>query len=91
MGSTVAFAGPALFVLSAAGIVWRTSDSIALLFEVQSAVPIGPDVGEFNGAAFAPGIRLPHDNWALDIALDVPVSGEATGTPIPVLVFTYRF
>lgn len=84
--------GRALLVANGLGIIARTSDLVALLFEMQSLVPVGREVADAHGIAGAFGVRLGGPRWAVDLALEAPIQPTSKDVKvIPVLVGTYRF
>jgi hypothetical protein len=93
IGGSMLLAGPATFLLSGVGAVWRIADWAALLLEVDTLVPLGGEVGEFSGVAVMPGFRFPYRTWALDLGFARGLDTEEEPEPsvIPFVAFTYRF
>jgi hypothetical protein len=83
-------AGPDTIAMTGVGLVWRVASWAALLFEVDSLVPLSRDAGRINGIGVAPGIRLPHRTWSFDLALGSPL-GVRGASAVPLLAFTYRY
>jgi hypothetical protein len=89
-GTTAVLAGSAMLVGTGVGAIWRFTDLFALLFEVDTLIPLGKEAGNYYGMAAAPGIRLSGRTWGFDFALYRSV-GRGSSPTIPVLVGTYRF
>jgi hypothetical protein len=90
MGTTVVLAGPATLALTGVGIVWRFASWGAFLFEADTLVPLGRQIGQANGLAIMAGFRFPHRTWSLDLSAVRPL-GVSDAATIPLLSFTYRF
>lgn len=93
LSSHVLLAGPATMMVNGAGAIWRISDGAALLLEVDTAVPLGGEIGEFSGILLVPGFRFPYRTWSLDLALMRPLDTEEEPELafLPWISFTYRF
>lgn len=93
ISSHLLLAGPGTMMITGAGGVWRVARWGALLLEVDSAVPLGGEVGEYSGVAVFGGFRFPYRTWALDLAVGRALDTEDPPEPavIPWLAFTYRF
>jgi hypothetical protein len=89
VASSVALAGPAIIAGTGAGLILRATRVLSILFEVDSAIPLGTVANQVNGLAVAPGIRLSGEHLGLDLAfvrrLDV-----LDGVAIPFIAATYR-
>ncbi|MEB2310678.1 MAG: hypothetical protein OZ921_00125 [Sorangiineae bacterium] len=91
VATNLLLAGPAMFAMNGAGVVVPVASWLSLLGEVETVLPLGREVGRFNGLALAAGARLPYRTWALDLSLAHLVSAsESSSATIPWLVFTYR-
>lgn len=93
LSSHMLLAGPATFMVNGVGAIWRLSDGAALLLEVDTAVPLGGEVGELSGIVVAPGFRFPYRTWSLDLAAVRPLDTEEEPEIafLPWISFTYRF
>ena len=93
LSSHVLLAGPAAFMVNGAGAVWRIANGAALLLEVDTAVPLGSEVGEYSGVIVVPGFRFPYKSWSLDLAVMRPLDTEEEPeiAVLPWISFTYRF
>jgi hypothetical protein len=89
VGTSVALAGPAIIAGTGAGVILRATRILSILFEIDSAVPLGTAVNQVNGLAAATGIRLSGEHLGLDLSfvrrLDV-----LDGVAIPFVAATYR-
>ncbi|MBI3205818.1 MAG: hypothetical protein HYZ29_30055 [Myxococcales bacterium] len=93
LGSHVMLAGPGTMMVNGVGAIWRVSDGAALLLEVDTAVPLGGEIGEYSGILVAPGFRFPYKSWSLDLAVMRPLDTEEEPelAVLPWISFTYRF
>ncbi len=92
VASDLLLAGPAMLMTNGAGAIVPATHWLSFLFEVETLLPLGREVGPYNGIAVAPGVRFPFKNWALDLTVARIISGsDDTRTTVPWLVFTYRF
>lgn len=93
VSSHLLLAGPGTMMITGAGGVWRVAPWGALLAEVDSAVPLGGEVGEYSGVAIFGGFRFPYRTWALDLVVGRALDTEEPPEPavIPWIAFTYRF
>lgn len=93
LSSHVLLAGPGTFMVNGVGVIWRIADWAALLLEVDTAVPLGGEVGEYSGVLVAPGFRFPYRTWSLDLAAMRPLDTEDPPelALYPWISFTYRF
>jgi hypothetical protein len=89
VGTSVALAGPAIIAGNGVGAILRATRIMSILFEIDSAIPLGTAVNQVNGLAFASGIRLSGEHLGLDLTiarrldvLDSPV--------VPFVAATYR-
>lgn len=89
-GTTAVLAGPAMLVGNGVGAIWRLTDLLALLAEVDTLIPLGREAGTYYGMAAAPGLRLSGRAWGVDFALYRAI-GRGTSPTVPLLVGTYRF
>jgi hypothetical protein len=89
IAATIALLGPYTVAFTGAGVVWRVAKWLALLGEVDTALPTTLQAGRLNGIAVLPGIRFPFRTWALDLALVRPLGVESDVT-IPIIEFTFR-
>jgi hypothetical protein len=80
-GTSLMLAGPAMLDFTGVGAIWRVSDLVALLAEVDMLLPIGQATGQYNGVAPGLGVRFSGPRWGVDVAL----LGQ-----LPLLVVTYR-
>jgi len=60
VGTSVALAGPAIVAGNGAGVILRATRVMSVLFEVDTAIPLGTAVNQINGLAFASGIPRPR-------------------------------
>jgi hypothetical protein len=90
VAASVLLGGPDTVAMTGVGVVWRVASWLALLGEVDTIVPLTLTAGKFNGIGIAPGIRLPHRVWSLDLALAKPF-GTTNPVTIPFAAFTIRF
>ena len=88
LSSNVALAGPVLLMVNGVGGIWRLAQGVSLLAEAVTAVPIGTQGGQFNGAALGGGFRFSSPRWGFDLTLVHPLG--TTNANIPLLAFTYR-
>jgi hypothetical protein len=89
--SNVALVGPGSIVLTGVGAVYRVSDLVALLAEVDTAVPLGPEVGEFNGIGVGAGVRFSGRGAGLDLGLfQLGKAGEPRPPLLPFIAATWR-
>jgi hypothetical protein len=79
-----------MLVGTGVGAIWRLSDLFALLFEVDTLIPLGKEAGNYYGMAAAPGIRFSGRAWGFDFALYRGI-GSGSSPTVPVIVGTYRF
>ncbi len=93
LSSHVMLAGPGTMMVNGAGAIWRISDGAALLVEVDTAVPLGGEIGEYSGVLAGGGFRFPYRTWSLDLALLRPLDTEEEPeiAALPWISFTYRF
>jgi hypothetical protein len=91
VASTTLLAGPAMLTVAGAGVIWRVAKWGAIVLELDVVVPLGREVGEYNGIAVLPGFRFPYRTWALDLGVARPLDNQEPGPAIPIIVFTYRF
>lgn len=96
MGITAVLAGPATVTATGLGFVWRLASWFSLLFEADTLVPLGPEIGRFNGVALGPGVRFFGKRWGIDLAamtsIDVEIGDDEEPPPVlPFVAFTYRF
>ncbi len=90
MAATMVLAGPGTLMGTGAGLTLELTDWLKLLTEVDWLIPLGAEVGEFNGLAAIGGFRFPWKRFALDIGAAVPLSTSDTPAVLPVLIMTYR-
>jgi hypothetical protein len=89
--SNIAMLGPASVVISGVGLVFHFDARFALLAELGTAVPLGPVVGQANGAAGGAGIRFSGRSFGVDLGLfQLGKAGEHRPPLVPLLVFTWR-
>lgn len=92
VAANLVLGGSALLVADGIGVIARTSDLVALLFELQSLVPVGREVADVHGIASAFGVRLSGRRWGIDLALEAPIDPSPKNVRLlPILVGTYRF
>lgn len=91
MAATALFAGPAVLVLSGAGVNWRLSSWAALVLEVDTLVPLGREAGPYNAIIVLPTFRFPFRTWALDLGVARALDVDQNVGLIPTIAFTYRF
>jgi hypothetical protein len=89
LGATAVLLGPATFVATGAGLVWRVSELFAMLAEVDTLVPAGRSVAEYHGIIAGAGFRWSGRRWAVDAALYGSLSER--GPAVPFLAVSYRF
>ncbi|MGC4091395.1 MAG: hypothetical protein QM756_26655 [Polyangiaceae bacterium] len=88
LGATALLLGPASFVATGVGVIWRVSELFALLGELDTLVPAGRSVAEWHGIAGGLGCRWSGRRWAVDLAA---YSAFETRTVVPFLAVSYRF
>jgi hypothetical protein len=89
--SNIALVGPGSMVLSGVGFVYRFDDLFAFLAEADTAVPLGPEVGEFNGVGAGAGIRFSGRGAGLDLGLfQFGKAGEPRPPVTPFIAATWR-
>lgn len=89
VGTSVALAGPAIIAGTGAGVILRATRILSILFEIDSAVPLGTAVNQVNGLAAATGIRLSGEHLGLDLSF-VRRLHVLDGVAIPFVAATYR-
>jgi hypothetical protein len=77
-------------LLSGIGASVRLSRTISLVAEIDTALPLGPEAGEFNGVMGGSGVRFSKANWGIDLGFFVAGKAHAPITGIPWIVGTYR-
>jgi len=89
--ATALLAGPALLVLDGFGAVFRTSRLVAILAEVDSALPVSREGGRFHGVGGAFGVRLSGRSWGVDLAFTAFATDPGSRlVPVPVIDVTFR-
>ena len=88
LSTNVAFIGPVLAMVSGVGGIWRAGRSVSVLGELATAIPVGRELGQLNGALLSGGVRFHLDHWGIDLALMRPLG--VTGPTIPLLAVSYR-
>jgi hypothetical protein len=91
VASSVFLAGPASLLLSGVGASLRVNRMFTLLAELDSAVPLGEPVGEFNGVLGGFGARFSDPNWGVDLCLMRSGTAGALSPFFPFLALTYRY
>jgi hypothetical protein len=92
VAATLGILGPVLLLANGVGLVLRTSDLAAFLFEMQSLVPLGRGAESAHGLGAAAGLRLAGERWGVDLALQGILDRDGSKPPvIPIIVGTYRF
>jgi hypothetical protein len=91
VASSVFLAGPASLLLSGVGASFRVNRMFTLLAELDSAVPLGEPVGEFNGVLGGFGARFSDPNWGVDLCLMRSGTAGALSPFFPFLALTYRY
>jgi hypothetical protein len=89
IGTSVAFAGPAILAGSGAGLIVRATRALSVLAEFDSVIPLGTVGNQINGLAFAGGIRLSGEHLGLDLAFARRID-VLDGAAIPFIAATYR-
>ncbi len=84
-------AGGAIVFTDGVGAIIRANDTVAFLFELQSALPIGSADGQYNVLAGASGLRLSGRTWGVDLAAEAPLDRRTSPQLIPFVAGTYRF
>ncbi|HEX6277763.1 MAG TPA: hypothetical protein VFZ53_32195 [Polyangiaceae bacterium] len=90
MATNVALIGPASVALTGFGGSFRIGKLVSLVAEFDTAVPLGPQIGEANGILGGAGVRLSKATWGVDLGF---FAGGKAGTPVvavPWLAFSYR-
>jgi hypothetical protein len=77
-------------LLSGVGASVRLSKTISLVAEIDTALPLGPEAGEFNGVMGGSGVRFSKANWGIDIGFFVAGKARAPITGVPWIVGSYR-
>jgi hypothetical protein len=88
ISSNFAFVGPVMAMFNGVGVIYRAGQSVSLLGELASLIPVGRVGGEVNGGMFGGGVRFHLQHWGFDITL-MRALGFSTIT-LPVLTATYR-
>ena len=88
ISSNVALAGPVVAMFNGVGLIYRVGQSVSLLGELASLIPVGKYGGEANGGMLGGGVRFHLEHWGFDLTL-VRALGFSTIT-LPVLTATYR-
>jgi hypothetical protein len=88
LSSNVAFAGALVLMVNGAGAIVRVTRRMSLLGELATALPLGTQGGQFNGAIAGGGIRLCFPHVGFDFTLVSAL--ETRAAAVPFLVFTYR-
>jgi len=91
MGASALLAGPAVLMVSGAGVIWRLSNWAAVVVEVDTAIPLGREAADFNGIAVIPAFRFPFRTWSLDLGFFRPLDLDEPVEVLPIVVFSYRF
>jgi hypothetical protein len=68
----------------------RLSKTISLLAEIDTALPLGREAGEFNGIMGGSGVRFSKANWGIDLGFFVAGKARSEVTGLPWIVGTYR-
>jgi len=80
-----------LILMDGIGAIVRTSDSVALLLEAESVLPLSRNTGQINALAGAFGVRFSGRSWGIDLALGGPLDRRTKPQLLPFLAATYRF
>jgi len=89
VGTSIAMAGPAIIAGTAAGAIIRASRVTSILFEIDSAIPLGTAANEANGLAFASGVRFSGPHLGLDLAIARRID-LLDSIVVPFVAATYR-
>jgi hypothetical protein len=90
LGGTAVLVGADTAVGAGLGFIWRAVKWLGFLAEVDTVTPTTMQAGEINGIAVSAGVRLPHRDWSLDLALGRPL-GVHDIPVLPFAAFTLRF
>jgi hypothetical protein len=90
LGGTAVLVGGETAVGAGLGFIWRAVKWLGLLAEVDTLTPTTMQAGNLNGIALSAGVRLPHRDWSLDLALVRPL-GLHNAPTVPFAAFTLRF
>ena len=90
MASNVVLLGPASVALNGVGGSLRLGKLVSILGEIDTAVPLGPVIGEANAIVFGSGVRLSKPHWGLDLGAFVAGKARAPVSALPWIAFTYR-
>jgi hypothetical protein len=88
--TNVALLGPASIAFTGVGASFRARGIVSLIAELDTAVPLGPEIGQVNGILGGGGVRLSKPKWGLDLALFAGGKANEPVVALPWLVFTYR-
>jgi len=92
IGANVLFLGPVILAVTTVGAILQISNTVALLLEVDTLVPVGREVGQINAIALGAGIRFLRTRWSIDLGMiGTPDVASAATPAIPILAATYRF
>jgi hypothetical protein len=90
LGGSAVLVGGETAVGAGLGFIWRAVKWLGLLAEVDTLTPTTMQAGNLNGIALSAGVRLPHRDWSLDLALVRPL-GLHNAPTVPFAAFTLRF
>jgi hypothetical protein len=90
VASNVVLIGPASVALNGVGGSLRLGKLVSILAEIDTAVPLGPQIGEANAIVFGGGVRLSKPHWGLDLGAFVAGKARAPIGALPWIAFTYR-
>ena len=90
VATNIALLGPASVALSGFGGSFRVGKLVSLVAELDTAVPLGPPIGEANGVLGGAGVRLAKPKWGLDLGFFVGGKAHQPVVGVPWVAFTYR-
>ena len=82
--------GPSSVALNGVGASFRIGKLVSLLAEFDTAVPLGPSIGQANGVLGGAGVRLSKPSWGLDLGFFVGGKANEPSVALPWVAFTYR-
>jgi len=90
VATNIVLLGPASVAVNGVGGSLRLGKLVSVIAEVDTTVPLGPEIGEANGVAIGSGLRLSKPNWGLDLGAFVGGKARSPIGALPWVVFTYR-
>jgi hypothetical protein len=88
--TNLALLGASSIALNGFGASFRVGKVVSLVAELDTAVPLGPPIGQANGVLGGAGVRLSKPNWALDLGFFAGGKAREPVVALPWVAFTYR-